>query len=60
MVNPATAVSAREAFKDEARRIAKDGGIGSSALRNRINSPGNKYLEEDLAALAKKVKKGCG
>ena len=44
------ATSAREAFKEEARRISKDGGIGDPKLRNRINSPGKKYIVADSLA----------
>jgi RHS repeat-associated protein len=40
------AANSREAFKEEARRIAKDGGPGVDNY-NKINSPGKKYLEED-------------
>ena len=42
------ASSAREAFKAEARRIdAVSGGVGSAANRNRIKSPGRKYIHQD-------------
>lgn len=42
------ASSSREAFKAEARRIDADsGGVGSAANRNRINSPGRKYIHQD-------------
>ncbi|MBN8480157.1 MAG: RHS repeat-associated core domain-containing protein [Xanthomonadales bacterium] len=37
---------ARQAFMEEARRIAADGGPGKGNY-NKINSPGKKYLEED-------------
>ena len=39
----------REAFKDEARRIRQDGGIGKGIERNhnQRNSPGEKYLRQD-------------
>jgi len=39
--------NAREAFKEEARRIRADGGVKSEANYNRHNSPGEKYLVED-------------
>jgi RHS repeat-associated protein len=52
---PTAAVNSREAFKEEARRIAADGGVEKDVLRNRINSPGKKYLDED----AKAAKKTC-
>jgi hypothetical protein len=35
----------REAFKDEARRIRKDGGVKNKNNYNKINSPGEKYLK---------------
>jgi len=37
----------REAFKDEARRIAEDGGVQNPNNYNKINSPGRRYLDED-------------
>jgi hypothetical protein len=37
----------REAFKDEARRIRNDGGKTSDSNYNKINSPGEKYLQQD-------------
>ena len=37
----------REAFKDEDKRIEKNGGAGSSKNYNKINSPGKKYNEQD-------------
>jgi hypothetical protein len=39
--------SEREAFKDEARRLAEDGGPNPSKNYNKINSPGKKYLKQD-------------
>jgi len=39
-----TAASDTDAFIEEARRIAADGGIGGGRLHNRINSPGKKLL----------------
>lgn len=41
------AANDREAFKDEARRIANDGGVDNPNNYNQINSPGKKYLEQD-------------
>ena len=40
----------REAFKDEARRLERHGGPDATGQRNynKINSPGKKYLEEDV------------
>jgi len=40
------AVSEREAFKEESRRIETDGGPGQGNY-NRIDSPGTKYRRED-------------
>jgi hypothetical protein len=37
----------REAFKDEATRMRNDGGVSNPNNYNKINSPGEKYLEED-------------
>ncbi len=37
----------REAFKDEAKRMRKDGGVDNPNNYNKNNSPGEKYLEED-------------
>ena len=37
--------SEREAFIEEARRIAEDGGIGSGRLYNEINSPGRRMTD---------------
>lgn len=37
----------RTAFKDEARRIEKNGGVSNSGNLNRINSPGKKFREQD-------------
>jgi hypothetical protein len=37
----------REAFKDEAKRIRNDGGVQNSNNYNKINSPGEKYLNQD-------------
>lgn len=37
----------REAFKDEAKRIKKDGGVENPNNYNKVNSPGKKYLEQD-------------
>ncbi len=42
-----TAASDREAFKDEARSLAADGGPKSDSNYNQIESPGKKYIEED-------------
>ena len=44
-----TAANDREAFKDEARRIRQDNGIGKGYERNynKRNSPGEKYLRQD-------------
>lgn len=41
------AANNREAFKDEARRIRKDGGVENPNNYNKINSPGEKYLKQD-------------
>ncbi|RAV99275.1 RHS repeat-associated core domain-containing protein [Pseudochryseolinea flava] len=37
----------RQAFKDEAKRIKKDGGVENPNNYNKVNSPGKKYIEED-------------
>ena len=44
-----TAANDREAFKQEARRIEADGGIGKGNSRNynKRNSPGMKYRQQD-------------
>jgi hypothetical protein len=42
--NWTSAKNAHEAFKQEARRIRADGGIGNPKNYNKINSPGEKYL----------------
>jgi RHS repeat-associated protein len=41
------AKNSREAFKDEARRIKRDGGIDNPNNYNKRNSPGKKYLKQD-------------
>ena len=42
-----TATDDREAFKQGAGRIKKDGGVGNDMNYNKINSPGKKYREQD-------------
>ena len=37
----------KEAFKAEARRIEKDGGVQNPSNYNKINSPGKKLLDKD-------------
>lgn len=39
--------SKREAFKDEAKRIRADKGVENPSNYNKINSPGEKYLQQD-------------
>jgi len=39
--------NSREAFKDEALRIRSNGGVPNDANYNKINSPGEKYLNQD-------------
>jgi RHS repeat-associated protein len=41
------AANDREAFKDESRRLKKDGGHRSSTNYNKRDSPGTKYREQD-------------
>jgi RHS repeat-associated protein len=41
----------RDAFKGEAGRIREAGGIGNSDIYNKINSPGEKYLNEDANSI---------
>ncbi len=41
------AKNSREAFKDEAGRIGRDGGVDNPKNYNKINSPGEKYRKQD-------------
>jgi len=43
----APSTNRREAFKDEAKRIRNDGGVQNANNYNKINSPGEKYLNQD-------------